>query len=130
MDWYAITENLDVDRRGPIELAGAFRIIDEYASRLRPHYESGEIALAETMFGFSREDDDFIEITLHSLQAMTLTVELPPSDADDRQAMRRGFYQRDFAIDSLDALKRHVTAYFTLTADQFKLHLQGTPRQR
>jgi len=112
MNWYAITENLDVDDRGPVELSAAVRVIDEYASRLRPFYKSGEIARAETTFGFSRVDDnDFIEISLHTLQAMTLSVELPPSVADDRQAMWRGFYQRDFTIESLDALKRHVTAY-------------------
>src|SRR5262249_29118830 len=106
MNWYAINENLKADYRDAVELPEAFRTIDDYASRLQPFYESGEDARVATTFGFSRvEDCDFIEISLETLQRMTLSVELPPSDADDRQAMWRGFYQRAFTIDSLDTLK-------------------------
>jgi hypothetical protein len=122
--WYSITQDLTIDERGPLELSEALRVVDGYSSRLRPHYDSGEVALAETMFGFSRASDDFIEICLHTLREISLDVELPPSPADGAFAGLDGSFQGTLALDSLDSLRRHVTAYFTLTPDEFRTHLQ------
>src|SRR6267378_6395844 len=66
VSWYAMTPDLKTAERGPLDLAAAMAVIDDYLARLKPRYESGEAALAETMFGFSRGPNDVIEICLHT----------------------------------------------------------------
>lgn len=123
--WYATTQDLTADERGPIELAGALRVVDEYFARLRPFYESGEEALAETKFGFTRDTDDYIDICLHSPTDIAMSVELPvPGDGLIRGAAE-SWFSFDQMLDSRDSVKRHVTAYFTLTPEEFKTHLQA-----
>jgi hypothetical protein len=126
--WYAITQELKPDWRGPIELSEALRVVDEYASRLRPFYHTGEEALAETKFGFSRDTDDYIDICLYTLTDISLSVELPVPPAEGLLANRDLWFCWDHTVDSLESVKRHVTAYFTLTPEAFKTHLLQTRR--
>src|SRR5439155_1238208 len=49
--WYSLDTDLRTVERGPVDLEGAYKIIDGYFARLRPQYQTGEEALAATMFG-------------------------------------------------------------------------------
>jgi len=64
--WYSINTDLQPVDHEPVDLDGAYAVIDRYFSQLRQHYDSGEDALASTMFGFVRNDDSYIEICLHA----------------------------------------------------------------
>ncbi len=114
-----------MDQRGPIELTGALELIDEYLARLKPKYESGETALAETTFGFSRAPNDFIEICVHTPLNISFTVELPPSPTGGLLAKLRGSFRREQILGSPDSLGQHVTAYFNLVPEQFKARVQA-----
>ena len=122
--WYAVTRDLKPDPRGPLDLAQALRVVDDYASRLRPQYDTGEEALAETMFGFRRDSWDFIEICFHTLRQISVSVSSPPWPLDDRSAMLDGVFTWEQTLKSLDVLKGHVTAYFSMEPDAFKRYLQ------
>src|SRR6059058_3389709 len=49
--WYSLDTDLRTVERGPVDFEGAYKIIDGYFARLRPQYQTGEEALAATMFG-------------------------------------------------------------------------------
>ena len=126
--WYAKSSDLRPRYRGPVGLEAALNVIDDYFARLKLPYEAAETALAETMFGFSRASNDFIEICLHAPGEISLTVELPSSPIGGLLAKIRGSFRRERTLDSLDSLRRHVTAYFTLTPQQFKAHVKAEAR--
>jgi len=88
--WYGISSGLTRDDRGPVDLTAALQVIDDYFARLQPKYDSAEVALGETMFGFSRESNDFIEVRLHTPTEISLTVELSPSPGRGWLAKLRG----------------------------------------
>ncbi len=50
--------------------ADADEVIDRYLARLRPHYQRGEEALAATMFGFTRLDGSYMQICVHTRDAI------------------------------------------------------------
>ena len=118
--WYAMGPDLKTQEQGSIELAAALAVIDAYFARQKPSYESGEDALSETMFGFARAPDDFIEICLHTASEISFTSQLPPSPAGGFFAKLKGGFRRERTLDSRDALRRQVTAYFTMTPEAFK----------
>src|SRR5262247_3713608 len=100
ISWYTIAPDLKLSERGAIDLNAALHVIDDYFARLRPKYESAEAALAETMFGFSRDSHDFIEVCLHSASQISLTVELPGSPTAGWLARLRGPYRREYTVGS------------------------------
>jgi hypothetical protein len=100
-------------------------MIDDYFARLKPAYESGEDALSETMFGFARAPDDFIEICLHTPSEISFTSQLPPSPAGGFFAKLKGGFRRERTLDSRDALRRQVTAYFTMAPEAFKAQVEA-----
>ena len=125
VSWYAITPGLKTAQRGPLDLAAAMGVIDNYLARLKPRYETGETALAETMFGFSRGSNDSIEICLHTPMQISFTVELPRSPAGGLFAKLRAPFRRERTLNSRESLRRYVTAYFTMAPEQFKAHVQA-----
>jgi hypothetical protein len=124
--WYAISSDLTRDDRGPVDLTAALKVIDDYFARLQPKYDSAEVAIAETMFGFSRESNDFIEVCLHTPTEISVTVELPPSSASGWLAKVRGPFRHECTLASRDALRQDVTAYFSLPPEQFRARLAST----
>ena len=62
---------------GSVDLAGALRIVHSvYASEARPS-ESAEEAVARCMFGFSRAENDFIELSIGGPKQLTVELKLP-----------------------------------------------------
>ena len=121
VSWYTTALDLSIRERGTIELPAALRIVDEYFDRLKPSYASGEEALSETTFGFSRAEDDFIEICLHGPTQISLNAELPASGGFI--ARLRGPSRKQLSLNSREALKRHVSGYFTLSPEAFRAQL-------
>jgi hypothetical protein len=70
VSWYSIDKTLAIVEHGVVRKDEAFLIIDNYYANLKPHYESGEEAIAETSFGFQKADSEFIEICYNSANIM------------------------------------------------------------
>src|SRR5207249_5477990 len=66
ISWYSLDTDLRTVEHGSVDLDGAYGIIDGYLGRLRPHYQTGEEALAATMFGFTRLDGSYMQICVHT----------------------------------------------------------------
>lgn len=124
--WYAMNTELNTVERGQLDLPAALLVIDDYIARLKPKYDSGEEAMAQTMFGFSRTSNDFIEICVHTPTEISFKTVLPRSPTGGFLAKLRGSFEREQTLRSRDALRRHVTAYFTMAPEQFKAHVQAS----
>ena len=74
-DWYTFDTD-QIRERGTVSLERAFEIFDGVLSRLQPAYASGEEALAETMFGFSRGSGNFVELCVHTTEHVSCRIEL------------------------------------------------------
>jgi hypothetical protein len=71
---YGLDRNLDIRESTPVSLEKAIEIIDARFARLRSSYDSGEEALSETTFGFSRAEDEFMELFIHELTRVSCSV--------------------------------------------------------
>lgn len=74
---YGMDRALKSEEYGSVSLQEAIVIFDERLADMRPFYEQSEDALSATMFGFSRGDDDFIELCIHARDHVSCTIELP-----------------------------------------------------
>jgi len=117
--WYSLDTDLRTVERGPVDLEGAYKIIDGYFARLRPQYQTGEEALAATMFGFTRLDGSYMQISLHTPD--TIDVEYDFSLV--KNALLRlvaGRRQRDERLRSRDQLRRRTRLFFTHSREAFQ----------
>jgi hypothetical protein len=119
--WYSTAPDLATRERDVVELPAALKVVDAYFDRLKPGYSTGEEALSETTFGFSRNASDFVEICLHAPGEISLSVEFPPSKGF--LGKLRGASRKELSVKSREALKRYVSAYFTMSQDEFKAHI-------
>jgi hypothetical protein len=103
--WYAISTELNVIERGELDLCAALAIVDDYLARLKPKYDSGEEAHAQTTFGFSRASNDFIEICVISPQEILFRIELPRSPNAGLLALFRGSFERKRTLPSSEVLR-------------------------
>jgi hypothetical protein len=99
---------LQTEECGSVSLQEAIAIFDERLANMRAFYEWGEDALRDTMFGFSRGDDDFIELCLHAKDHVACSVELPSL----RLTGEAGRFEADLKTRS--EVVAMLTAFFTL----------------
>lgn len=117
--WYSLDADLRTVEHGPLDLDRAYAIIDEYFGRLQPHYETGEEALSETMFGFVRADGSYMQICLHAPD--TLDVEYDFSLVKNPLLrLFAGRRQRDERLTSRDALRGRTKLFFTHSKEAFQ----------
>jgi hypothetical protein len=126
--WYSTAPDLSTQERGTIGLPAALALVDDYLAKLKPGYATGEEALANTMFGFCRSDADFIEVCLHTPTEISLRVELPP--AQGLIGKLRGARRAQRTLNSAASLKRCVSAYFTMSGDEFEKYLASEQATR
>jgi hypothetical protein len=74
---YGYDLKLKTEEYGQVSLRDAIGLFDRRLSNMRDYYESGEEALRDTMVGFSRGDDNFIQLCIHGRNHVACTIELP-----------------------------------------------------
>jgi thiamine biosynthesis protein ThiS len=99
---------------GPINLQEALGLIDQRWPFADTHFERAEDAVAQTMFGFSRADDDFIEVNLAGSNLITVRHETRPAGFFEKL-----FGQREYLVElsSRSELDLVVRGYFQSTSD-------------
>ena len=121
--WYSLDRDLKTENHDPVDLPGALAVVDRYFAQLRPHYASGEEALAATMFGFRRAPDDLLELCLHTPSQISLRVELPRSTGGGFLARLRGRFRFEEQLPGRSSVAQRVEQYFTLTPEQIQAQL-------
>jgi len=119
ISWYSLGTDLRTVEHGSVDLDGAYGIIDGYLGRLRPHYQTGEEALAATMFGFTRLDGSYMQICVHTPD--TIDVEYDFSLVKNPLLrFLAGRRQRDERLRSRDALRSRARLFFTHSREAFQ----------
>lgn len=119
ISWYSINENLKTKENGVVSFGEAVKIIDRYFANLKPFYETGEEALAETMFGFSRTSKTFVEICIHSLSEIAFKFEMSNSNTPWYLKIFVGIKQYEETLKSREALIGRVEKFFSNTPEDY-----------
>ncbi len=113
ISWYSIDENLKTKENGVVSLPEAISIVNRYFSNLKPAYETGEEALADTMFGFCRTSDTFIEICIHSPSEIAFKFEMSNAETPWYLKLFKGIEQFEETLKSREALIARVEKFFS-----------------
>jgi len=121
--WYSLDTKLHTINHEAISLNQANEIIDGYFARLQPHYESGEEALAATMFGFQRPDGSYMQICIHLVDMIDIEY--------DFSLIRNPFLrlvggrnQRDERLVTRNSVKARAKLFFELSREEFQTRLR------
>ena len=119
--WYSINKNLSVVEHDVVQKEEAYRIVDEYFSKLKNFYETGEDAIAETMFGFQKSKSEFIEICIHGDTHISFKYEV-------KKPVKILFFnvpkviQAERRLHSKEELKTMVSSFYDLGSDEYLSH--------
>ena len=121
--WYSTKRDLSPEDHGAVDVEAAVDIVRRYFGNLKMLYESGEEALAATMFGFSRSESDFIELCVHTTTHVDLRVEPPVRSSGG--VFRRLLRPKagDIKLGSQGETEQCVREYFQETPENFRLRL-------
>jgi len=119
--WYSTDRKLATVARGGASKAEALQIIDGYFARLKPHYESGEEALAETMFGFQKSPEEFVELCINSPTEISCRYQT----VEPRKILFLNLpkiIRSERTLTSKEAAKNEVSLFYDLEAVAFRSH--------
>lgn len=120
--WYSIDNELSTVDHEAVTKDGAMAIIDEYFTRLLPHYKFGEDAIAATMFGFQKSESEFVEICINRQNLVSFKYEV----SEPRKVLFLTIpkvYQKELTLHSKEELKAKVEAFFDLDSASYKLEV-------
>ena len=117
--WYALNADLQTVEHESLDLDGAYAIIDRYFARLQSHYKTGEEALAETMFGFVRTDESYMQICLHSPDAIDVEYDFSLVK-NPLLRLFAGRRQRDERLTSREELRGRTRLFFSHSKEAFQ----------
>jgi hypothetical protein len=122
--WYSLDADLHTVDHEAVDLEKANAIVDRYLNEVRPHYESGEEALAATVFGFARLDDSYMQICVHSLSAIDAEYDFSLIKNPVLRLIG-GRRQRDERLTSRDQLRARIKLFFTYSREAFQTLLRN-----
>jgi hypothetical protein len=119
-NWYSTDENVTVQNRRSVDLEEALAIVQRYYAEVRPFYETFEEAMSATMFGFSRSDEEFIEICMCDPGEISVKIELPVTGTSWIPRFLRAPFQHEETVQSLGAVEERVRQFFTMAPNELK----------
>jgi hypothetical protein len=117
-------KDLQICKHPPVDLERAIQIVEEYCSRSTTQFEDAEQAIAETMFGFSRSESEFIEIGINGPEQISYKFEYADPDASWLRTVFGGTFQFEKELRSKAELIQRVQEFFELTPVAIKVKLQ------
>ncbi len=121
--WYSVGENLETVDHESIDTRRALEIADWYLAELRPHYESGEDALAATMFGFARDDSSYMQICAHAQDHIDVEYDFAPIFKSLFQRLLSHQHRHSERLNSRDALHSRIELFFTHSSESMRQQL-------
>ncbi len=129
ISWYGLDTQLHTVDHDPVDLVRAYEIVDHYLGEARPHYESGEEALAATTFGFRRPDGSYMQICVHAPDSIDVEHDFSLIHSPLLRLIG-GRRQGDEHLTSRDDLRRRTQQFFTLPRAAFRQALRTDPSIR
>ncbi len=118
MDLYRFDRNLHVVEMGHCDCKTALATFEQCYENGFASYDSGEDALADTSFGLSRSEKDFIEISCHGKDSVTVHSDrlCYPSRLSKTLAVNHHFFIKADKKMALEIIRN----YFDLERDAFE----------
>jgi len=119
---YGMDVELKTVEHEMVDVEAAVRALRDIHAHQKESYEAGEEAIAATSCGFSRAEDDFIELCVNGKDQVSVSVELP---------MRTGWwiFKSPFAeyrpSETLVSAEDWIRKYFALPHPELAEALQG-----
>lgn len=124
ISWYSLDSDLKVHKHHEVDVDRAIELVGEYYARGFRTYESGEGAIAATMFGFSRSPAQFIEFCVHGPSEISYTFESPDSDASGLRGSFGDTFRVEIVLFSKDEMVERVKEFFAFTPAEIQANLQ------
>jgi hypothetical protein len=121
INYYGIDRSYKTVEYGTVSVDKAIKVVEERFARLKPRYETAEEAIAETMFGFNRTTDAFIEITINAPTQISFKLEIPRSK---RFLIFQNVYQKETVLKSKEELLQQVKAFFSMDIEAYREFLE------
>jgi hypothetical protein len=121
--WYSTDVDLKTIDHEIVDCGKALEIADRYLTDLQPRYESGEKALAATMFGFARDDASYMQICIHAPDHIDVEYDFPPILTSFLQRLLRHPSQHSERLTSRDALRSRIELFFALSSESMRQEL-------
>ncbi len=117
--WYSLDQNLATIDHGAVDEEAALRVVEVYVSQLLPYYDTGEQALAGTLFGFEKSKTDFVEICLVGPGQFSLTYEVTyPARLLVFKFSR--VFRKERTLGSVAEVRKEISAYYRMDAAAFR----------
>jgi hypothetical protein len=127
VSWYGMDKRLKPVDHPPVPLDQALEIARRYYANANKFYTTGEEAIAETMFGFTRNADKtvFIEICMNGIDAISFRHEAPRADDGKGGGLfgglfRSKLFQFETVLTSLPELESRIRDFYTLSPDMMQ----------
>ncbi len=121
MHYYGIDRAYKTVEYGEVTLERALEIIDDRFSKFKPKYPTMEEAIAETMFGFYRTKDTFIEICINAPDKISFKFEYPLSK---KVLIFQNVYRREANLTTKEELIERVEHFFGSSNEEYKKYLE------
>jgi hypothetical protein len=114
--WHSMSKDLKVVAREKIDVKKAILIAKEYYSRAGKKYDNGEEAVVGTIFGFRKNENDFIVICINDVNSIRITrdkeIKRKSNKLGDKFLPKSKTIETDEEIGSLEELISTVEEYF------------------
>jgi hypothetical protein len=120
--WYSTDRNLAAVDRGAVGKKEAMEVIDGYFARLKPHYQSAEDSLAETMFGFQKSKEEFVEICVNGPTEVAFKYEVQSPRTILFLNLPK-IFQQEATLHSKEEVQSSVALFYDLDSASYKTHV-------
>jgi hypothetical protein len=127
ISWYSMTRELALQEHESVAFNRAIEIVDDYIARSSQQFQTGEDAIAATMFGFSRSTQEFIEICVHGPSKISYKFESPDKSVAWFLKPWRGIFSHQEDLRSREELVQRVEEFFLQAPNEI---LQRIKRQK
>jgi hypothetical protein len=125
--WYSMDQDLNTQEHPPVTLPEALEIAKRYFSNRDKKYAQAEQAMSETLFGFSRDKDTFIEICANAGETTSYQFEMPQSGAPGQPWYRKIFasshYKYECTLKSWDDVEAKIREFYADEPDVIRRKL-------
>jgi len=121
--FYSLSESLQTVEHGVIAKDEALQVVDKYAAMQIGLEGSAEEMTSKSLFGFSLDEERFIEIAMDTDSRFRVKLEMP--------VLRRILflrvsliYQKEITINGLERLRDMVSRFFDMSIEDFKRYFE------
>jgi hypothetical protein len=134
VSWYGMDRRLKTVDHPPVELEQALAIARRYYANAGKVYAGAEEAIAETMFGFTRGRETFIEICVNGVEQISFRYEAPRAEAANGGSLfgalfRPKAFRFETVLASLPDLEARIRDFYALSPAAMQSACAAAPGQ-